>query len=71
MNVNWNDWLTLFNTADTFLAILILALTAERLAFWYARVRRWLRRAKTGRETMGEPRAPEASSDADERSDAR
>lgn len=69
MNVDWNDVLTLLNTADTVLALVILALAAERLAIWYGRLRRWLRRAKTEREALGEPRAPEASSDAAERTD--
>ena len=56
MNVDWNDLLTLLNTADTFLALLILALTAERLAIWYGRLRRWLRRAKVGEQHANEGR---------------
>ncbi len=44
--MGWNDWLTLFNTAETFLVLIILPLAAERVVVWLRRLRTWLRRDK-------------------------
>lgn len=39
--MGWNDWLTIFNTVDTFLGLFVLILATERIVVWYNRLRKW------------------------------
>jgi hypothetical protein len=62
--MDWNDWLTLFNTAETFLVLIIVPLAAERVVVWCRHLRRWLRHVQAGQDAVGSAGSEDAQEDA-------
>jgi hypothetical protein len=70
MNMDWNDWLTVFNTAETVMVLIILPLATERAVFWYRRLRGWRRskrRAQEGQDAVAQARPEDPQADAAKR----
>lgn len=65
--MDWNDWLTLFNTLETILVLIILPLATERVIAWYGYLRRWMRRDQEGQDAVGSAGEEDTQEDATER----
>ena len=68
--MDWNDWLTVFNTAETVMVLIILPLATERAVFWYRRLRGWRRRkrrAQEGQDAVAPPGSEDPQANAPER----
>lgn len=67
LDMDWNDWLTLLNTTETVMVVIIFPLATERVIFWYRRLREWCRRggdhAQAGQDVMAAPRQEDAEED--------
>jgi len=67
--VDWNDWLTVLNTAETVMVLIILPLATERAVFWYRRLRGWWRkrRAQARQNAVASAGSEDSQADAAER----
>ncbi len=57
--MGWNDILTIASTVELVLSVALLALTADRIVYWWGRMRRW-RHAKEGKQPLGKAGEEEA-----------
>ncbi len=57
--MGWNDILTIASTVEMILSVALFALAADRIAYWWGRMRRW-RHAKKGKQPLGQAGKEEA-----------